>query len=325
MKKLLSVLLIVAVLAPIVMAEDAVQMPKGVFRLRAIPLYVFGDQAFDSEGEKVDSTEQTIFGLASALEYGINGAATLAFQWSPGWVISGSDESLDAFPGEGTISGTTELLFGVVYQLLGETGLVHNEQFRQAIGVGGIVPTAFSYDAAAEVTAATTGEDFTVHPSNRAPAIGIRSYTDVIINPSMHVNLFGEFKYFFPVAGEDNFTQQLTSVMTGGAVPVAEEIDYGYNLVLNLNYNYSTTLPNGIGISTSLPFIFNTTPEIEYDGTAAADSGTMKLSFEPEINLSFWMLPLPLQTSVSYGLPLWGKNTRADNSVVFQLKAYFAF
>jgi hypothetical protein len=33
--------------------------------------------------------------------------------------------------------------------------------------------------------------------------------------------------------------------------------------------------------------------------------------------------PLPMEFKLQYGLPLWGKNTRINNTITLQIRAYF--
>jgi len=126
------------------------------------------------------------------------------------------------------------------------------------------------------------------------------------------------------------------------------EVDYKYQLTFELEPQFSTSIADGLIFSAGLPFNYVYNPAaaysftglkdlvdfasgmgiplteeavIEQGGFAGAESHF--LSLRPNVSLFLLKTPLPLEFKFQYGLPLYGKNTQATNTVIFQVKAYF--
>jgi opacity protein-like surface antigen len=324
MKKLLIVLIALAMLAPMVIADDAKVMPAGVIRTYIVPSYVFGDQAFDADGKKIDGDEQSYFNLGAAIEFGINDFA--AVQWAPGYNVTGENTKLDAYslPGEASFTGPFEIFAGAKFQVVGPAAPVANDKFRFAVAPGVLIPAAFGYDAEEEATNATSGEDFRVLPAQNAFGLGARVYADYVINEKIFLNLYSQFKYFFPVKGENDFGEQFAYIASGGLDPIADEIDYGYELTLEFEPHFDTLIADGVSLGVGLPVTMVMTPESEIDGTAQ-DDASKKLTLNPGVSLFLMKTPVPLEFSFNYGLPVWGESASALQTVVFKVKTYMKF
>jgi hypothetical protein len=307
-------------LAPMVMADDAKVMPAGVIRTYIVPSYVFGDQKFDADGEKVDGDEQSYFNLGAAIEFGINDFITAAVQWAPGYNVTGENEAFDAYPGEGAATGPFEIFAGAKFQIVGPAAPVANDKFRFAVAPGVLIPAAFGYDAEEEFTNIMTGEDFQVLPTKNAFGIGARAYADYVINEKVFLNLYSQYKYFFPVDKEKTDAINFAGATGAGA----DQVDYGYELTLEFEPHFDTLVADGISLGLGLPVTYVMTPKVKYDDTEVGEA-TKKLTLNPGVSLFLMKTPVPLEFSFNYGLPVWGESASALQTVVFKVKTYMKF
>lgn len=317
MKKLFFLLIALAIIAPALMADDAKVMPSGVLRTYLVPSFVFGDKEFNADGEKVDGSKQSYFNLGAAVEYGINDFITGALQWAPGYNIIGNNDAND----KASVTGPFELFAGAKIQFVGEKAPVAHEKLRIALAPGVIIPTAFGYDAEEEATNMMSGKDFQVLPAQNAWGIGARAYADYQVNESFFINLYSQFKYFFPVAKEN------TNVAAYGAASMmgADKVDYGYELTLELEPHFDTMITDGVNLGLGLPVHYVMTPDTKYDDTASEGSATKSLSVNPGVSIFLMNTMIPMEFSCNYDLPLWGENSSANNTITFKVKSYLKF
>ncbi|ADK82816.1 hypothetical protein [Sediminispirochaeta smaragdinae] len=325
MKKFLVVMITLTMFAPMLMADKAKMLPKGVLRLYFVPSYSFGDQEFDSDGDKVDGDEQSYFNLGIAAEYGITDFISAAFQWTPGYTFVGNNDTLDDSNDDGEYTGAYELFAGAKVQVIGQAAPVYSEKFRVAFAGGIIIPMAFGYDAEDEVSNFMTGKSYQVLPSHNAYGLGARFYGDYVVNDDFYLNLYSEYKYYFPVDTDKSFSAALNSaysVMLGG--DEIDEIDYGYDLTLEVEPHYDVTVAEGIELGAMLPVTYVMTPETELDGEGQDDDSKL-LRVAPGVNVFVTRSLVPLEFSFNYRIPLWGEQASALQAAVFQVKAYMKF
>jgi hypothetical protein len=230
MKKLVVLLVMLALVMP-AFADDAKVLPAGVLRTYFAPSYSFASQSFDADGDKVDLPASgggavSFINLGAAFEYGVNDWITAAVQWAPGVNVSSTfDDNEDQ-----SANGMFEAFVGAKFQIVGEKAPVALSNARVAFAPGVIVPLAFGYDAEEEATNTVYSKAYNVLPANNVFGFGGRFYADYIVNKSVFLNLYSEFKYFLPKAGEDDFTQQFMNIAYG--YTIADEINYGYELTV---------------------------------------------------------------------------------------------
>ncbi|HOX31951.1 MAG TPA: hypothetical protein PLB91_06440 [Spirochaetales bacterium] len=320
MKKALVLLSVfIAALALPLFANDALVMPKGVFRTYITAAYASGDQAFDDDGEKQDKgVTIKALNLGTALEFGINEWITGGIQWAPGYNVSSSYEP-DGYPSAAPamdINGAFDVKVGAKVQIVGPEAPVQNDQIRFAVTPGVKIPLGGA-DFEEEATNYIKGDDITVSdPAKHAFAVGAQVAADYVVNEMFYLNVYCEFMKYFEK--KDVYTSAMT-VASPGKVDVA----YGYDLTLELEPHFG--MPLGPGqFGASLPVTYEKSPETEYNGTGN-DLDSYTLSIGPNVSYLFKAGPIPLETKLGYTLPLAGKNADILPTAVFQLKVYFQF
>ncbi len=322
MKKILVLLFLFAFVAPM-FADDALVLPARVIRIYMVPSYSFYKAGFDTDGEKQDIEKENGrfkgVNLAAALEYGITDWLTAAVQWTPGWNIwSKFDYPEAAAPRDKmTVNGPYDIFAGAKVQILGEKGLVYNDIMRFAMAVGAIIPMPSS-DWEKQAEKAADGDPWkAVDPDKHTFGIGSRFYFDYVLNEMFYINLYSEFKYFFPKAYED--VSMATS--SGGA----DDYKYGYDLTLEVEPHFETMVSDGIRLGVAVPVTYVMTPERKIDDTSIDDSNTHILKVGPNVSLFLMNSPVPLEFELFYSLPLIGKNVKATNTIGLQVKSYLKF
>jgi len=328
MKKALILLLLAAFVLP-VFADDALVMPKGVFRFWVAPNYGMADKKFDDDGKKVDIDIPTVavsdgvkfFNLALALEYGVTDWITAAVQWVPGWTLwstMGFDDVVIPGPttlylSQATLGSFGDLFVGAKVQIVGPKAPVQNSDMRFAAAAGVKVPMP----GAGQIN---FPGDFLVNESvvmaeidHHLWGMGVRLYYDYIINPNFFINLYNE-TILYP---EQKVKK---SVNFGDDSKVA----YGYDLTFELEPQYQMPLDNGIILKAGLPFTYAMAPETKIDGTGQ-DNASYLFSIGPNVAAFFTKAFLPFELELQYKLPLMGKTSFAMHVVSLQGKFYLKF
>jgi len=332
MKKICVFVLLFAV-ALSTFADDALVLPKGVFRTYITGAFAFATQAFDLDGDKQDLDEESIriFNLGGAVEYGVTDWISAAVQWAPGWYLWSSfyeATAADAPLDTATVNGPADIFAGAKIQLIGENAPVANQMFRLAFAPGVKIPLP-SPDWQEEANDQAAGDPWKIFAADKHTlGVGGRAYFDYILNEMIYINLFGEFIYF-PIAKtyEDVGYIEWATVQTlkGLGFPYPEEYEFGFDLTLEAEPHFEMMLTDGIRFGAGVPVTFFMTPEPKVDGTAQTDEDTYLLTVAPNVSLFLMKFPVPLEFKLGYTLPLLGKNELAANILVLQLKSYLKF
>jgi hypothetical protein len=105
------------------------------------------------------------------------------------------------------------------------------------------------------------------------------------------------------------------------------EVQYSPQLTMTLDPGVSFPLGDkGMSISCGLPVTFMTGAgeTIEKMGAAGEPNDWYTLFMGPNVTFSLFNLPIPMQVSVQYTLPLAGKGVAAENTISGSVIAYFA-
>ncbi len=344
MKKLVLLLVMLALVMP-AFADDAKVLPAGVLRTYIAPSYSFASEAFDADGEKVDlAGDQSFFNIGAAFEYGVNDWISAAIQWAPGYNVSSSFEDKDYQ----TANGIFEAFVGAKMQFVGPNAPSKSDKIRVAFAPGVMVPMAYGYDAEEEggnaadhvVYAQTSGAlgsnttEYNALPADNVFGFGGRFYADYVMNKSFYLNLYSEFKYFLPKNGEDDLEEQTAFQATSTLNslnplvpinPIADEINYGYELTLEIEPHYATMVADGIELSTGIPVTYVMTPAVEADDVERENTATKILKVSPSVSAFVQKFLLPMEVKLGYTYPIWGENSTALNTIVGQLKFYAKF
>lgn len=334
MKKLLIVLLLAAIVAP-VFADDAATLPAGVMRTRIIPSLSIVNEWFDSSGSRQSSdgigpdgalgsvSSAQIYNLSGAIEYGITDWLTAGVQWTPGWTFNTDIDYAPASPpftNENLVStGINDLFVGFKAQVLGPNGLAPNQQVRIAITPGVKIPLS-QYDRAEEVSELgvlnggmpTTNEFRAGRTDRGAWGLGGRFALDYFLTPDFFINLYNQTSYFLPVTQDYNIGNP------------NEKVEYGIESIFEIEANYSMPLGNGVNLGLGLPVTYAITAEDTVGGNAA-DNASKLLTVGPSVSFFFTSWALPMEFELGYTLPIMGENSPAANTISLQIKNFLRF
>ena len=345
MKKLIALSLILLAIGAMAFADDAKVMPGMVGRLYVAPNFSFASSAWDDDSEKVDFDDSIkVFNLAFALEFGVIDWITAAIQWTPGWTAWSDLEGATGFKDSNT-NGVADLFVGAKIQIIGEKAPVQNDTFRLALALGAKIPLP-GPDFEKEAVNLGTGKEATlVNMDNHVFGAGARFYFDWQLADSFFINLYNETILYL---GKKNMkdaglTEYGTLAAAAASGVTGGEVDYKYELTFEIEGVYTTSIADGVSLTAGLPVNFKYKPEFEYsfDFAAAvpdaakpvikenllaalAPADSLCLSINPNVSVFLTKTPLPLEFKLGYNLPVWGKNAQATNTVVLQIKAYFA-
>ncbi len=322
MKKALLALLLAALVFP-AFADDALVMPKGVFRVWIAPNYGTADEKFDDDGDKVDivspvtstvSDGVSFFNLALALEYGVTDWITAAVQWVPGvniWSTMGWDDTGPLYWSQAVLGDFGDLFVGAKFQVIGPKSPVQRTDMRFAAAAGVKIPMPGASEADANPT---VDKEFVAQEiDNHLWGLGFRFYFDYIFNPSFFVNLYNEFIYYPEQDVND-------SVNFGDDTKVA----YGYDLTFEVEPQYQYPMANGMILKAGLPLTYKMAPETEVDGVGG-DNESYLFSVGPNVAVFFTKAFVPFELELQYKLPLMGKNETAMHNVSLQGQFYLKF
>jgi hypothetical protein len=358
MKKILLFALILTLAAGAVFGDDAKAMPKMVGRLWIAPTFAFAPGSYDIDGDynayKSGEGELKMLNLGFALEYGVIDWITAAIQWAPGVTVwSDVDKDLIALGGVGNTvnaNGVADLFVGAKVQIAGEKAPLKTDRVRFAIGPGVKIPLPgqdFEDQRLNTVAKDTvTGANVDTH----VVGVGTRVYFDYIFNEHFFINLYNE-TIFYPIEGDidkaslsEYGTFWGAKALTGPATNGADaKVNYGYDLTFELEPIFSTPLAEGITFTAGLPVNYKFTPGHSYSVSGAAggatvnkglktaledqlteDDPTHSLKIRPNVNFFFTNWVLPTEIGLTYGLPVWGKNSMARHEITLKVKLYFA-
>jgi hypothetical protein len=321
MKKLVVGVLLLA-LAAAVFADDALVLPKGVLRVYFTGAYAFASQEWDADGEKADFAafdSLSAINLGGAAEFGVTDWISAAVQWAPGWTVwSATENGLGAYENL-LVTGPYNVFAGAKVQIIGPKAPVANEKIRLAAAAGVKIPVnAPDADYWVEQFTAMMGGDEWKASYNDKPlwGVGARGYFDYVLNEMFYMNLYSEFIYYLGTI-KGNELSVSTLAATG-------EYNLGYDLTVEAEPHFEMMVGNGMRLGAGLPVTFNFSPAVKYDDSAVDNTESYVLSVSPNVSLFLTKFVLPIEFKLGYTLPLVGDNAYATNTVVLQIKAYYA-
>ncbi|HRY54598.1 MAG TPA: hypothetical protein P5142_08260 [Spirochaetia bacterium] len=316
-KTLILVAVIAAMLPPALFADNAEVMPKRVLRTYYIGSYSFGDQAYDSEGDKVDTNEAKAATFSFAAEYGVSDWISAAVQWTPAWTFWSEIEEGGTVPAKANANGLYDIFMGAKFQIVGPLAPIPSEKYRFCAAGGFKVP-APDKDWTEEYQSILDGEDATVSATDRhALGIGMRLYFDYVLAENLYFNLYSEYIRYL------ERKDVLTSPTPEASEAAAEaDIDYGHSLVLEFEPHYKVPLAGESSLELKLQLTYTSWPETEKDGVGVDGSEGYSLKLTPSSSYFFFLGPLPFEASLGCGLSLAGKNDSAMTTLTAQLISY---
>jgi len=342
MRKFLLVCLALMCISSAAFADDAKVMPKRVGRLYIAPVLGFADTSFDHNGKETTFDKINFFNLGFALEYGIGDWITGAVQWTPGVTLSsdinGALPSSLAIPGlEANMNDAADLFVGAKFQIIGPKAPVVSQQFRTAIAAGILIPLTSGPDFSKELTAIGGGANKATLSSmdNHSFGAGWRAYFDILLGKKFFINFYNETIFYLQKRDLIKYDVQHAGGYLQGNEELKGTINYQYRTTFEFEPVFETTIGPSVGFTAGLPVAFVHTPKYiyEYDsvvgqamaGYAGIQDGfshqSMKIT--PGVQVFFYKTPLPIELKAQYQMPLYVRNGKAQNNLIFQLRIYF--
>ncbi|MDR0623619.1 MAG: hypothetical protein LBG10_04245 [Treponema sp.] len=342
-------------------ADDASVLPARVGRVYLTPTFAFANGAYDTDGayQSYDSGKGALKGflLGAALEYGILDWISAALQWTPGWMAASEVDTKAGVSDNVNVNGVTDLFIGGKFQIVGEKAPVQTSMFRWSLATGVKVPfPGPDYEEQYKNASKSGNEPVTAANQDRhVLGLGLRSYFDYVVNENFYIDLYGEF-IGYPMKGKlsesgltgygitkniDNTKAQLANTPLADALSYKDEVDYGFDLTLELEPVYSLPLAEGVRFTAGLPLTYKFSPGKKYDVTvsdmliaanpaAAAlrledDDPSHDLSLKPSVAFFFTDFLLPTELKLNYSAPIAGagNDKKAIHSLTLQVKVYF--
>jgi len=347
---------LVFAVSSLAVADDALVLPQGVFRLRAVPSYTSFTQAYDKDGNlKAVDPSGSVTVMSGAFELGLVDPVTLGVQWAPGYYVASSLSNPTGLPANGTgkliNTGAADLQIGAKFEVLGSQGFIKNDVARLAITAGAIVPLD-SYDANAEWTNYTGKKDFRAASVSDYQSYGIggKADLDYKINDMIFLNFHGEAKYYLP-----NESLEFSTIATywgayagamagsyvGYGVPAGNSVAAagfatsqspltktkttpGLVTIFEFEPHYAISLGGATKINLGLPVTYDMTlaGTSTYNSKDTTIDATNILSIGPNASLFTLIGPLPVEIEVQYSLPIMGTLTNAISTISLQVKIF---
>jgi hypothetical protein len=333
MMKRIAVLILLLALTATVFADDALVLPKGVLRTYLTGAYAFASNEWDDSGEKVELSlsgfdSMRAVNLGGAVEFGVIDWISAAVQWAPGWNVWSATENGTPPYDKLQVNGPYNVFTGAKIQIIGPKAPVANEKIRLAAAAGVKIPVkAPDAEYWADQFAAGLGGGGTdwLSSYNDKPfwGLGARGYFDYVLNEMFYFNLYSEFIYFLGTAKRDTLSVEDWYAVFLGAPN--SDVSVGYDLTLEAEPHFEMTFGNGMILGAGLPVTFSMSPELKFDDVAQADTNFYLLSVSPNLSLFLTKFVIPMEIKMGYTLPLVGKNAKATNMLVIQLKVYLRF
>jgi len=313
MKKALIVAALLAC-ALAVFADDGTVLPAGVLRARVIPTYGWVPGEYDKDGNykafpispsPVPDGAITSPNLGFALEYGVNDWVTLGLQWAPGITFGSKVPTPTGFPIDLTVNGLYDLFAGVMVQIVGPKAPVVSDVIRFDLTPGVKIPLGGT-----DLASQTGSTQVAMNPDKQTLGIGGRLYLDYVFSQSLFLDLYTQFI--------DYPNKELAKYNNYGG-----DVDYGYDLRVELDPHYSTQISDGLTFSANCAFRYDAAPDMKIDGTTASDTAMSYISANPSVSLFLTKTFMPLEFTLDYGQPITGTNAFETYSVDLQIKAYF--
>jgi len=289
-------------------ADDAIVLPKGVFRARVIPSYTTASEAFDADGKKADAGQEVkVMALSGAFELGIVDQVTFGVKWAPGYYLWSDVSTSD----KAKMTGPADLEIGAKAQILGDQGFAKSDMLRLALSAGVIVPLD-KYDGVEELANYLGGDDFRGQSTSYAQTFGFggKLDADYVLNKMFFFNLHGELKYY--LKGD---------VSSSIGSPVIET-EYGLVMVGEFEPHAEFALGESASLNVGLPVTFTSNGANTYGGAEVDTSAKQILTLGPSLSLMTKLGALPVEAQLQYSLPLLGKNEIAMSTLSLQLKLF---
>ena len=329
-------------------AEHARVMPTDVGRVYFAPSYIWGNKSFDDDAEKHKTgTPLKFFNMGLALEHGVNSWLTAALQWTPGYNLYSKIDRPTV--GDADAKDMGDLFVGAKTQLIGPKALlVQSDQMRFAIAPGLKVPLTSGPDFEKEFNKIGANDDYTAAKLDKhVIGAGWRLYYDYLFTKEFYINFYNQ-TIFYPMKGKFKHSDLgAIGALRGVNAPAAYngavragDVDYKYDIVFEVEPNYTFEIAPKTTFEFGLPINYTANPAAEYEFSSSAAGGveaaktnvkdnasngkkTQIITVKPTIGVFFTDWAVPIEIKLGYFVPVWGKNTKANNTINSQIRVYY--
>ncbi|MDR3122186.1 MAG: hypothetical protein LBU16_00190 [Treponema sp.] len=372
MKRFITLTLLFFCGIAFVAADDASVLPGRIGRVYLAPIFAFANGSYDTEGSYKDfqsgEGSMNAFALGIAAEYGVTDWISAAVQWTPAWMVASKVDVKQDIPSVGLLDGANangpaDLFIGAKFLLIGETAPLKMSHLRFALATGVKAPLP-GPDFDDQLDNVRNNKAVTAaNQDKHVLGLGVRGYADYVVNKNFFINFYTEF-IGYPLNGKlsesgltgaatvYNLKEARTQVrgvlessgfytpgLENDIIHYKDEVQYGYDLNMELEPVFSMPLGGGVNFTAGLPLNFHYSPAQQYD-VSINSSYVLSLSPElaqlvpqsepsslfslrPSVAFFFTGFLLPTEFKLAYYAPIAGENTMATHSLVLQVKIYF--
>jgi hypothetical protein len=260
----------------------------------------FLPQAWDKGGNKIDIPKAQVITAGEHIEYSFTGWLSGVFDWSPGEnILSSTDD-----PKSPAANGSHDPALGVRFQIIGLNAPVKQERFRLTAAPQVIFPFP-------NINLPFWKVDMDDKRGNNAWGFGGGVSFDTVLTKQFFLNFYGEF-FAYPIENK-------------------AKVKHGWGAAFEIEPHFETRLTGGIGLHAGLPVRYDLTPEKKINDLGnGLDSHFLSIApilavyFDDIIPANFsGGVPRPLQLSLQYTLPVFGKNTAALHALTLGITTFF--
>jgi hypothetical protein len=262
--------------------------------------FSFLPQMWDDGGDKEDIPRAHVITAGERIEYSFTGYLSGVFDWFPGEnILSSTDDSKSP-----AANGTHDLTLGLRVQIIGLSAPVTQEHFRLTIAPQVIFPFP-------SINLPFWKVDMDDKRGNNAWGFGGGVSFDIDLAAQFFLNFYGEF-FSYPLENE-------------------AKVNHGWGAAFEIEPHFETRLSGGTDLCIGLPVRYALAPEKKFHGLGSgldsyflSVSPTLAIHFDNIIPARFYTgEPKPLELSLQYTFPAWGKNTAALHAVTLGITTFF--
>jgi hypothetical protein len=260
----------------------------------------FSPQGWDNKGGKEAVSKAHVITAGERIEYGFSNYLSGVFDWSPGENIFSSTDDLK----NPAANGSHDMAFGVRLQIIGSNAPVKQERFRLTAAPQVIVPFP-------DINLPFWKIDMADKRGNNSWGFGGSMSFDADITEHFFLNFYGEF-YAYPIENK-------------------AQVKHGWGAAFEIEPHFETRLGGSMGLRIGLPVRYAFAPEKKIRGLGnGLDSRLVSASPLFAIRLDNIIPALfnqdrlrPLELSLQYAAPIFGKNAAALHAVTLGITTFF--
>jgi hypothetical protein len=260
----------------------------------------FFPQMWNNGGGKENIENASVMTAGERIEYSFTDYLSALFDWSPAEnILSSTDDSKNP-----AANGTHDIALGARFQIIGLSAPVKQERIRLTASPQVIFPFP-------DINLPFWKVDTDDKRGKNAWGFGSGLSFDTGISEQFFLNFYGEF-FAYPIEN-------------------TAKVKHGWGAVFEIEPHFEARLTDGMGLQIGFPVRCAFSPEKKINGVGSG-LGAYFLSASPVIAIHFDnIIPArfntgknkPLELSLQYAVPVFGKNTAALHAVVLGITTFF--